>query len=84
MNVLYSTGCPRCKILKDRMDEIGMSYEVCADKEVMKQKGITSVPVLEIQGELLNFSKAIEKVKWFKNLTEKSKEKMKARKEEMK
>lgn len=36
MNViLYSTGCPRCKILKSKLDKKGITYSVVDDVDKM-------------------------------------------------
>lgn len=60
MIILYSTGCPQCRILKERLDAKGISYQICSDVEIMKTKGISSVPVLEVDGELLRMRDAFE------------------------
>lgn len=58
--VLHTTGCPRCSILKKKLDAKGISYEVNESTERMEQFGISHVPVLQIGEELLDFSKANE------------------------
>lgn len=56
MIVLYSTEtCPRCKILKEKMDEKKIEYKECHDMDVMKALKILSVPVLVNQ---MDFSEA--------------------------
>lgn len=57
--ILYSTGCPKCAILKRKLEERGISYTESNDIEQMEALGIQSVPVLSISGEMLDFSKAI-------------------------
>lgn len=61
MIVLYSTGCPKCGILKKKLDERGMQYQENTAVEEMLSLGITSVPVLCVDGQMLDFSNA---VKW--------------------
>lgn len=56
--MLYSTGCPRCKVLKKKLDGAGVAYSECHDIDVMEEMGIESVPVLSVNGELLDFSSA--------------------------
>lgn len=58
--VLYSTSCPRCKVLKQKLDNNGISYTENGSVEEMLSLGITQVPVLSVDGELLSFSRAIE------------------------
>lgn len=61
--ILYSNGCPKCKILKKKLDDKKIKYEECGDIELMIRKGITFLPVLETDsGKLLDFSEANEYV----------------------
>ena len=57
--VLYSTeNCPRCKMLKMKLAKKNIEYEEISDIEVLLSKGIKQAPMLEVNGELLNLSKA--------------------------
>ena len=58
--VMYSTGCPKCKILKKKLDEKKVVYEEETDVEKMKSKGINRVPVLEVDGKLFSYSEAVK------------------------
>lgn len=58
--VLYSTGCPRCVVLKKKMEQAGMKFEVEQDVEKMTALGIKSVPMLKVGDEMLDFNKAIQ------------------------
>ena len=60
--VLYSTGCPKCKILKKKLDEKKVVYDEETDVEKMKSKGINRVPVLEVDGKLFSYSEAVKLV----------------------
>lgn len=60
--VMYSTGCPKCKILKKKLDEKKVVYEEETDVEKMKSKGINRVPVLEVDGKLFSYSEAVKLV----------------------
>jgi len=59
--ILYSTGCPKCEVLKKKLAEKGIRYTVNESVEEMLSLGIEQVPVLKINEELLPFSAA---VKW--------------------
>ena len=63
MAILYTTGCPKCMILKQKLDEKNITYEVCSDVDVMKSKGMMSVPILEVDGETMTYMNAIKWVK---------------------
>ena len=65
MIVLYSTGCPRCKVLETKLKQKNVEYTECNDVSIMEEKGINSVPCLAIDEEVLDFGKA---VKWVNNL----------------
>lgn len=58
--ILYEHGCPRCKILKLKLDQKGIQYETINDIEVMKAKGFLEAPKLEVDGEIKNFKEAVE------------------------
>ena len=57
---IYSTGSPKCKVLIKKLNEKNIQYEECNDTEIMKAKGIQFLPVLEINGDLLDFKQATE------------------------
>lgn len=60
MVTLYSTGCPRCRVLKQKLDAKQIAYEVVDSIDKMESLGIESVPVLSVDGELLQFIPAVE------------------------
>lgn len=62
--VLYSTGCPRCKILKSKLDKKGITYSVVDDVDKMLSMGMVVVPVLEVDGVRMSFKEAIN---WINN-----------------
>lgn len=62
--ILYSNNCPRCKILKRKLDDNKINYEIIDDVDTMIDKGLSTVPVLEINGRMLDFKEAVE---WVNN-----------------
>ena len=63
MVTIYTTAtCPKCKILKKKMDVKGIEYEECLDEEKMQALGIMSVPVLSVDNKLLDFPEAVKYV----------------------
>ena len=57
--ILYTTeNCPRCKMLKMKLAKKNIEYKEISDIEVLLSKGIKQAPMLEVDGELLNLSKA--------------------------
>lgn len=59
---LYTTDCPKCKILKKKLDEKNVKYEKITDIKVMAELGIRAVPVLRVDDTLMDFGKAIRYV----------------------
>ena len=58
--ILYSTGCPKCKVLKAKLDSKEISYDIISDTSVMINKGIETVPVLEVNGNMMDFKTAVD------------------------
>lgn len=58
MIVLFSTGCPKCSILKKKLEQKGIVYQGNNSVEEMLGIGITQVPVLKIGSRLLEFADA--------------------------
>ena len=67
MNViLHSTHCPRCRVLEAKLNLKNIQYEVNTDQDKMELLGIMSVPVLEVDGQLLQFKEATEWINKYK------------------
>ena len=58
--VLYSTGCPRCKVLKKKLNEKNIAYTENCSVDEMLSLGITQVPMLDVDGNLMDYSKAMQ------------------------
>lgn len=63
MFIVYSTGCPQCKVLISKLKEKTIPYKVISDIDVMLEKGIQSVPVIEYEGKLYPFIEALKLIK---------------------
>lgn len=63
MVVLYSTNCPKCKVLKTKMEQANIEYVEVTDISIMTEKGFIEAPMLEIDGEFMNFSQALTWIK---------------------
>ena len=57
--ILYSTGCPKCKVLKSKLEEKSIEFVENNSVEEMTGLGITQVPVLAVGGVLLDFKQAV-------------------------
>ena len=58
--ILYEHGCPRCKVLKSKLDQKGVEYETVNDIEIMKEKGFAEAPKLEVEEKIMDFKEAVE------------------------
>ena len=61
--ILYTTHCPKCKVLQKKLNQNNISYIINQDIDKMLQLGILSAPALEIDNIILDFGQAI---KWLK------------------
>ena len=58
--ILYSNGCPRCCVLKQKLDAKSIRYTEESSVDKMLSMGISQVPVLFVDGEQLAFPQANE------------------------
>ena len=58
-------GCPKCKILQAKLDEKGLEYEKSDNMQELIDLGFKTVPVLEVDGEYMDFGKAM---KWIQGM----------------
>ena len=56
--ILYSSHCPRCKVLENKLTKKNISYTLFDDVQKMIELGITSVPVFEVDGVKMKFRDA--------------------------
>ena len=61
--ILYEHGCPRCKVLKTKLDNSSIQYTTVNDVKVMEAKGFTEAPKLEVDGVVMGFKEAVD---WLK------------------
>jgi len=62
--VLYSTGCPKCRVLEKKLNTDEIEYSISDDINVLVEKGFQSAPVLDVDGDFLEFKDAVN---WIKN-----------------
>ena len=63
--IFYTTHCPRCRVLKAKLDEKQVTYTECDDIDKMMALGLRTSPALGIDGKIMDFSAAI---KWLRDL----------------
>ncbi len=63
--ILYSTHCPKCKVLEMKLKQNNVDFEEINDVDLMVKKGFKATPVLEVDGVIYGFKEAVE---WIKEL----------------
>lgn len=58
--ILYSTGCPKCKVLKSKLDSKKIKYDVVDDVDEMLRLGMTTVPCLGVDDKIMNFKESVD------------------------
>lgn len=56
---LYTTHCPKCKVLEAKLKQKGVEFAICDSIEEMTTMGIVSVPMLKINNALVDFAEAV-------------------------
>ena len=57
---LWSTNCPKCNVLKSKLEQKGIKFELVEDADKMIEKGFMSAPMLEVDGSVMNFPDAMK------------------------
>ena len=65
--IFYTTGCPKCAVLKKKLDQKRVFYRMVSDMDEMLALGIKSAPFLSVDGELMDYSAAVQ---WVNGLKE--------------
>ena len=58
MITLYTTHCPKCRVIEKKLSQKNIEYKEISDQEVMIKLGFKSAPVLEVDGKYMNFGDA--------------------------
>ena len=59
--VLYSTKCPRCKVLEQKLKKKGLEYIEENDVQEMIAMGFKSAPLLSVDGaKPMEFAQAVQ------------------------
>ena len=61
MVTLFSTNCPKCRVLEQKLNQKNISFNKNSDMNEVIEKGFMSAPILKIDDIYLDFTSA---VKW--------------------
>jgi glutaredoxin len=56
--ILYTTFCPKCRVIEAKLKQKGIEYKEITDVDIMTEKGFMSVPMLEVDNFVMNFTEA--------------------------
>lgn len=56
--ILYSTNCPKCKVLEKKLEAKNISFEISNDVDHMLELGFMSAPVLQVGDKCMDFMDA--------------------------
>ena len=62
ITVYSQDGCPKCKVLKMKLDQKGLSYNECKDVELMMALGFMALPVMAVDEQVMPFEAAVKYV----------------------
>ena len=67
MITLYSTNCPKCKVLEQKLKQKNIEYSTVTDMDEIVEYGrkhnLKSAPILEVDNEPYDFMQALEYIK---------------------
>ena len=56
--ILYTTHCPKCMVLEKKLKSKNIEYAENTDTDLMISKGFLSTPMLEVDGNIMDFKAA--------------------------
>jgi hypothetical protein len=56
--ILYTTHCPKCRVLETKLKSKNIKYIEETDETIMQKKNIEFLPMLEVDGNLMDFATA--------------------------
>lgn len=63
--ILYTIGCPSCKFLESELNNKHIEYIKLEDKQSLRKLGITTLPMLEVDGRKMTYKDALV---WLKSI----------------
>ena len=66
MIILYTTHCPKCRILEQKLKAKNIEYIEFTDVDKMIKMGFSVMPMLEVDGIVMDFGTANKWINEFK------------------
>jgi len=64
MITLFSTECPKCKVLERKLNNKNITFEKSSDIQEVIDKGFMSAPVLKVDNVYYDFKQGVD---WVNN-----------------
>ena len=64
MVTLFSTGCPKCRVLEQKLNAKNIDFIKSSDIQEVIDQGFMSVPVLKIDDKYYDFKQGVD---WINN-----------------
>lgn len=61
--IVYSTGCPKCELLKKLLKDNKIAFSEVTDTIEMLSLGFDEVPILKYDGRIFDYTKAVKAIK---------------------
>ena len=58
--IMYSTNCPKCRVLETKLKQKNIQYQIVDNIEKMLELGIKEAPQLSVDGTMMGFGEAIK------------------------
>lgn len=62
---LYTTHCPKCKVIESKLKSKGVKYIEVSDTDTILKLGFQTVPIIDVDGTILEFAEANN---WINNI----------------
>lgn len=56
--ILYTTGCPKCKVLEKLLKQRDIAYSTESRAEQLEAEGFKSVPMVKVNNIIMDFGEA--------------------------
>ena len=64
MITLFSTNCPKCRVLEQKLIAAGINFEIDSNMQEIIDHGFMSAPVLKVDNTYYDFKQGVD---WIKN-----------------
>ncbi len=66
--ILYTTHCPMCTVLEEKLEDAGFEYETVEDPQEIIKLGYYSAPILSVDENTMTFKEACDWIDYMEDL----------------